>query len=181
MKWQACAEPILTYFTDTFDWWYNVSSCAPSNSSSPFSVHRPCYIRHSPKTLENRVQGKLSVPCQVSSNVTSSQIRYCIPASRASVSFVGHTAHCGTERTESKSGMAILSSFPLREYWYYLVLSRFQYSCKRTQDNKRKNPEGCHSRVGAHFLSHGAMQPTEKTETLDACIKTIILIYIEVK
>ena len=78
------------------------------------------------------------------------------------------------QKVSTKSGVAVISSFPLREYWYYLILSRLQYSCKRTQDNKRKNPEGCHSRIGAHFLSHSALQPTEKTENLDACIKTII-------
>ena len=44
-----------------------------------------------------------------------------IEASKVSVSFVGHTAHCGTESEHQVlNGSHIFIS--LREYWYYLVL-----------------------------------------------------------
>ena len=54
--------------------------------------------------------------------VVKTQNIMSIQASRVSVSFVGHTAHCGTESEHQVLiGSHIFISF--REYWYYLVLS----------------------------------------------------------
>ena len=87
--------------------------------------------------------------------------------SGASVSFVEYTARCGTESEHLE----------WQSYLYFvtriLVLfgTKFRYSCKRRQDEEgQQYDEGCHSRVGAHFLSHNAQHPPKETETLDACI-----------
>ena len=61
-----------------------------------------------------------------------------IQASRVSVSFVGHTAHCGTESEHQVLiGSHIFISF--REYWHYLVLSS-NIHVKREKMMRENNP-----------------------------------------
>lgn len=57
-----------------------------------------------------------------------------IPALRVSASFVGHTAHCGTESAQQVlNGSHIFIS--LREHWYYLVLCPTTESAAAYREN----------------------------------------------
>ena len=74
------------------------------------------------------------------------------------------------QKVSTKSLMAALSDcFPssscllLLEYWN-LVPNNISVRVKEPRKY------GCHSRLGAHFLSHHALRTTQETETLDACI-----------
>ena len=61
----------------------------------------------------------------------------CTQASKVSISFVGHTAHCGTESEhQALNGSHNLSSF----LYTILVLfgTKFKYSRKRRQDDEGK-------------------------------------------
>ena len=97
-------------------------------------------------------------------------------ASRVSVSFVGHTAHCGTESEHQ----VLNSSHIFISFTRILVLfaAKFQHSRKRRRDEEGKQSDkGCHWRVGAPFLSYNALLPTEKTETLAACMHRVNLLF----
>ena len=59
-----------------------------------------------------------------------------------------------------------------------LFAAKFQYSRKRRRDEEGKQSDkGCHSRVGAPFLSYNSLLPTEKTETLAACMHRVNLLF----
>ena len=88
-------------------------------------------------------------------------------ASRLSVSFVGHTAHCGTESEYLVlNGSHIFIS--LREYWCYLVLSP-NIHVKEDEEGKPSAKDTMRQLV-LTFCSSLLLQPTEKTETLHVCI-----------
>jgi len=62
--------------------------------------------------------------------------------------------------------MAAISLSPLCEV-LLLFGTKFQYSCKRRQDEEGKQSDKAAIR---DFLSHNTQHPTKETETLDACI-----------
>ena len=81
---------------------------------------------------------------------------------------------CGTQRilrqkVSTKSRMATISLLTLREYCYYLVLN----SNIREKGEKMKR-ENNPIRLGAHLLSHNVLRPTKETESLCACIGTVL-------
>ena len=83
-----------------------------------------------------------------------------------SFSFLCWTLRIVGQKVSTKSLMAALwDCFPssscllLREYWNLVP-----------NNNNIPVKETCHSRLGAHFLSHNAQRPTKETEILDACI-----------
>ena len=57
------------------------------------------------------------------SQLEDNEIILSIQASRASVSCVVRRRHLGTENEHPKSWMAAVCLSPLREHWYYLLLS----------------------------------------------------------
>ena len=62
----------------------------------------------------------------------------CTQASKVSISFVGHTAHCGTESEhQALNGSHIFKS--LSEYWNYLVLSSNNH-VKGVKMKRENNP-----------------------------------------
>ena len=84
-------------------------------------------------------------------------------AARVSVSFGGHTAHCGTE-SELQLSLRWQSYFHFFTRILVLFGTTFRYSRKRRQGEEGKQSGKADIlTVGAHFLSHNALLPTEKT------------------
>ena len=71
--------------------------------------------------------------------------------------------------------MAAISLSPLREHYYLVLICNIHV--KRDKMMRENNPVRLTlaDTVGAHFLSHNALLPPEKTEALDACASCIIV------
>ena len=76
-----------------------------------------------------------------------------------------NAVHCGTESEQQ----VLNDSHIFVSFTGILLLfgTKFQYSCKRRQDEEGKHSDKASIR---DLVSHNAQRPTKETETLDACI-----------